>query len=99
MSEEKKLVAFSLHANQPADVFPEPAPISREWMDSAHQRHPYRCLPLVIANQCGWMLRNPVGFSAYWYGGVAAEGVGRPLLPPGQPHPPPLLRRVVTFTG
>ena len=22
-------------------------------MDNAHQRHPYRCLPLVIANQCG----------------------------------------------
>ena len=38
-------------------------------MDAATQRHPYRCLPLVIANQCGWVLRNPTGFRAYWYGG------------------------------
>ena len=44
-------------------------------MDSAHLRHPYRCLPLVIANQCGWVLRCPTGFRAYWYGGPAKEDV------------------------
>jgi hypothetical protein len=72
---EKSIVAYTLHANQPGDVFPEPAPIARDWMDAAHQRHPYRCLPLVIANQCGWVLRCPVGFSAYWYGGPNKEDV------------------------
>jgi hypothetical protein len=75
MSDEPALIAYALHSNQPADVYPEPAPISRDWMDNAHLRHPYRCLPLVIANQCGWILRNPVGFSAYWYGGSAKEDV------------------------
>ena len=75
MSEEKKLTAFSLHANQPADVYPEPAPIARSWMDAAHQRHPYRCLPLVIANQSGWVLRTPAAFRAYWYGGPGKEDV------------------------
>jgi hypothetical protein len=44
-------------------------------MDAAHQRHPYRCLPLVIANQCGWVVRNPTGFSAYWYGGAAKQDI------------------------
>ncbi len=75
MPDEPALVAYALHANQPTDVFPEPAPIPRAWMDAAHLRHPYRCLPLVIANQCGWVLRNPTGFSAYWYGGPAKEDV------------------------
>jgi hypothetical protein len=75
MPDTNSLIAFSLHANQPADVYPEPAPISRSWMDAAHQRHPYRCLPLVIANQCGWILRNPTGFEAYWYGGALKEDI------------------------
>ncbi len=72
-TDTQPLIAYTLHPDQSADVFPEPAPIAREWMDNAHQRHPYRCLPLVIANQCGWVLRCPVSFSAYWYGGAAKE--------------------------
>ena len=44
-------------------------------MDNAHLRHPYRCLPLVIANQSGWMLRSPAAFRAYWYGGPLKEDV------------------------
>jgi hypothetical protein len=69
MPDDNALIAYALHEHQSADVFPEPAPIPRAWMDAASQRHPYRCLPLVIANQCGWVLRNPTGFKAYWYGG------------------------------
>ena len=75
MADDNALIAYSLHQNQPPDVAPEPAPIPRAWMDAAHQRHPYRCLPLVIANQCGWVLRCPTGFSAYWYGGPGKEDV------------------------
>ena len=52
-----------------------PAPIDREWMDSAPQRFPYRCLPLAIANQCGWILTCPVSFQAYWYGGHLATDI------------------------
>jgi hypothetical protein len=69
------ITAYSVHPNQPDDVYPEPAPIPRPWMDSAHLRYPYRCLPLVIANQCGWVLRTPTGFDAYWYGGTGKEDV------------------------
>jgi hypothetical protein len=75
MADDNVIIAYALHPNQPEDIVPEPAPISRAWMDAAHQRHPYRCLPLVIANQSGWVLRNPTGFSAYWYGGPAKQDV------------------------
>lgn len=47
----------------------QPAPVDREWMDNAHQRHPYRCLPLNIANQNGWVLTCPTSLRVYWYGG------------------------------
>ncbi len=69
------LIAYVLHPGTPMSACPEPAPIAREWMDKAHQRHPYRCLPLVIANQSGWVLHTPVGFEAYWYGGAAKEDI------------------------
>jgi hypothetical protein len=70
MSDDRTFIAYELYPpDSPATSPIELAPINRDWMDKAHQRHPYRCLPLVIANQAGWMLRNPTGFRAYWYGG------------------------------
>ena len=70
---ERQLIAYELHSSvdTPLDV----APFNREWMDNAHVRHPYRCLPLVIANQSGWVLRSTATFRAYWYGGPAKEDV------------------------
>ena len=70
---EQPFYAYELypHIDTPLD----PAPINRDWMDSAHQRHPYRCLPLNIANQNGWVMRSPAGFRAYWYGGANKEDV------------------------
>ena len=38
----------------------------RDWMDSTPNRFAYRCLPLTIANQTGWWIKNPVGFTATW---------------------------------
>ena len=73
MPEPRLLVAYELYPD--VDTPLEPAPINRDWMDTAHLRHPYRCLPLNIANQSGWVLRSPVGFRAYWYGGAAKEDV------------------------
>jgi hypothetical protein len=40
----------------------------RDWMDATPNRFVYRCLPLTIANQTGWWIRNPVGFTATWRG-------------------------------
>lgn len=53
----------------------EPASPRRRWMDEFADGFPYRCLPLSIANQCGWVIRNPVGFSACWYGGPLATDI------------------------
>jgi hypothetical protein len=46
-----------------------PAPINRAWMPAMSQSRtgwPTRCLPMVIANQSGWELRNRCGFTAMW---------------------------------
>jgi hypothetical protein len=40
----------------------------RDWMDDTPNKYAYRCLPLTIANQTGWWIRNPVGFTATWRG-------------------------------
>src|SRR5205085_5948661 len=40
----------------------------REWMDETPGKYAYRCLPLTIANQTGWWVNNPVGFTAEWNG-------------------------------
>ncbi len=40
----------------------------RDWMDATANKFAYRCLPLTIANQTGWFVNNPVGFTATWNG-------------------------------
>lgn len=41
-------------------------------MDATDERSAYRCLPLTIANACGWELGCPSGFTATWNGGPDA---------------------------
>jgi hypothetical protein len=47
----------------------------RDWMNATPHRYAYRCLPLTIANQTGWWIRNPVGFTAIWRGSNAPGSV------------------------
>jgi hypothetical protein len=47
----------------------------RAWMDAMPERHAYRCLPLVIANQFGWLLLNTVRFTAVWNGEVGLNAI------------------------
>ena len=47
----------------------------RAWMDPTSERFAYRCLPLVIANQLGWDILNPVPLRARWLGGSAPTDV------------------------
>jgi hypothetical protein len=44
-------------------------------MDAFSQRHPYRCLPLSIANCTGWELLTPAAFRATWNGGPTQADV------------------------
>jgi hypothetical protein len=47
----------------------------RDWMDATPNKFAYRCLPLTIANQTGWIVNNPVGFVATWDGRAEAKSV------------------------
>lgn len=68
---ESYLTAYVV--GDPAGWVIEPASPRRRWMDEFANGFPYRCLPLAIANQCGWVVRCPVGMSATWYGGKQAS--------------------------
>lgn len=70
-SEPKKLIKDKdLIAWQCAGTAPliRNAKVDRFWMES-NEGFAYRCLPLVIANQLGWDVINPVTFAAFWNGG------------------------------
>ena len=56
----------------------------RGWMDRFAERHPYRCLPLTMANTSGWELLSPVGFTAEWNGGPHQQDI---TLRADHPHP------------
>ena len=62
-----ELTAYEIH--DCGDMSIEPAPVARQWMDESGGRFAYRCLPLVIANQNGWIIRSPTRFTARWNGG------------------------------
>ena len=47
-------------------------------------RHPYRCLPLTMANTSGWEILCPVGFTAEWNGGQNKEDI---TFVADHPHP------------
>ena len=52
-----------------------PAPVKREWMAATDQRFANRCLPMLIANQNGWLILNNAGFTAQWSGSDGLNGV------------------------
>jgi hypothetical protein len=63
----RPLIGFITADNAPQIT---PAPVSRTWMAKqveAGKGWPSRCLPMLIANQSGWELRNPCGFTATWF--------------------------------
>jgi len=50
-----------------SDWIIEQASSKRNWM-SANNDHAYRCLPLTMANQAGWIIRLPFSMTAIWNG-------------------------------
>ena len=53
----------------PAEGFAlTPAPPRRDWMDTTHDRHAYRCLPMLMANQAGWLISCPATVRMRWNG-------------------------------
>jgi hypothetical protein len=67
-----RLECFPIRPSPPELV---PGRPERDWMDDFTARHPYRCLPLSMANTTGWDLLCPFGFTAEWDGGLGAEAI------------------------
>jgi hypothetical protein len=76
-----KLECFATSLRPPDIV---PGRPERAWMESFEGRHPYRCLPLTMANTTGWDILCPVGFTAEWNGGAHQSDI---TLKPDHPHP------------
>ena len=66
------------------NVAPEivPGRSQREWMDAFPDRHPYRCLPLTMANSTGWEILCPMrSVIARSYRTAFARGKSPPIPP------------------
>jgi LPS sulfotransferase NodH len=59
---------------------------SRAWMDASPRRFAYRCLPMVIANQWGWLIKTRYRVEATWDGTERTAGLE--VMAPGAPSPP-----------
>ena len=71
--EEKSLVAYFTGARPELSIVPSSR--RRDWIDALPSQWANRCLPLVVANESGWTLLNPVAFEAVWTGEPALESI------------------------
>ena len=58
VNKNKPIPGWNVHAASP----------KRDWMEI--HTHMYRCLPITIANQNGWVIECPCDISAIWFGGL-----------------------------
>jgi hypothetical protein len=68
-----KIVAHLIYSASHMPIIP--APVARDWMDQTTDQFAYRCLPLLIANQSGWLVLNDRKFCAVWDGGETINSV------------------------
>ena len=77
-----RLDCYKIHEWAPTIV---PGQGRREWMDAFQDRHPYRCLPLTMANCSGWEILCPIGLTIEWDGGLMEENI---RITGDEPWPP-----------
>ena len=68
-----KLIAYQIYEDDSAPI--RSAPRERRWMEDADKKFPYRCLPLVIANQYGWEILSTHHIRATWDGTSKPKGL------------------------
>jgi len=78
---DNKFVAFEIY--DVTDMPIRTAPVNRDWMDESDHRFAYRCLPLAIANQAGWLIHTASAFTATWDGGLYKDNVRIDFNQPG----------------
>jgi hypothetical protein len=81
---QTRRLELECYATQPRPPELVPGRPQRAWMDAFTDRHPYRCLPLSMANTTGWEILCPVGFTAEWNGGIQTTDI---TLRADQAHP------------
>ena len=69
----KPLIGYFTGDRPQIDIVPGAR--QRDWINAMPHRWANRCLPLVVANEAGWTLLNPVAFEAVWSGDPALESV------------------------
>lgn len=67
------LIAYELQSNHGFTLIP--ASPRRDWMDFTPARFANRCLPLLMANQAGWVVLNNADVRARWDGGAGRDAV------------------------
>jgi LPS sulfotransferase NodH len=72
-AEASQITAYDTGTGQGVRLAASPA--RRDWMDATPQRFANRCLPLVIANQHGWLMLGPHRIEAMWDGRDALDSV------------------------
>jgi len=82
--DEQPLIAYCVDPRLRVPIVP--APRGREWMDRTPQRFAYRCLPMLMANQSGWLLLSPHRVSVRWNGGVGRDALRIRHLSGSEPY-------------
>ena len=67
------VIAYDVGSPMKTDVVPGGP--TRAWMNATPNRFAYRCLPMVIANQWGWMIQTRHRVEAVWDGTQSPAGV------------------------
>ena len=75
MADETDILPLIAYEEGPCDVSVITAPVARAWMDATPSRFAYRCLPMLMANQAGWLVLNAGRFVATWNGTEATDGI------------------------
>lgn len=70
---ERLFAAYKLHDE--AGLRLMTAPATRQWMNDTPQRCANRCLPLLMANQAGWLVLSELEVQATWNGDDDLQGV------------------------
>ena len=78
------LIAYRLNNTQMKLVA---GPTNRQWMEETPNRFAYRCMPMLLSNQSGWMVECSHDISVIWDGRQALEGLSIHNMSDGGPLP------------
>lgn len=67
-------IAYRVRTGE-SPLLPQPAPRTRDWMDETDRHFANRCLPMLIANQAGWVLCAERTQHVIWTGRPEKTGV------------------------